>query len=92
MPVITVVFAILSAVVVFIIAAVTIGREARRLDARDVVIAIGGPTGLPDEVLERADEVLSLGPETIAHQLARIVLLEQLFRASKILAGEPYHL
>lgn len=66
--------------------------DARRLEARDVVIAIGGPTGLPDEVLDRADEVLSLGPQTIAHQLARIVLLEQLFRASKILAGEPYHL
>lgn len=63
-----------------------------RLDARDVVIVIGGPTGLPDEVLERADEVISLGPQTIAHQLARVVLLEQLFRASKILAGEPYHL
>ncbi|MFM8519661.1 MAG: 23S rRNA (pseudouridine(1915)-N(3))-methyltransferase RlmH [Solirubrobacterales bacterium] len=66
--------------------------DARRLEARDVLIAIGGPTGLPDEVLDRADEVLSLGPQTIAHQLARIVLLEQLFRASKILAGEPYHL
>jgi 23S rRNA (pseudouridine1915-N3)-methyltransferase len=64
----------------------------RRLDARDIVIAIGGPAGLPDEVLDRADEVISLGPQTIAHQLARVVLLEQLFRASKILAGEPYHL
>jgi len=66
--------------------------EERRFDARNIVIAIGGPAGLPDEVLERADEVISLGPQTIAHQLARIVLLEQLFRASKILAGEPYHL
>jgi len=66
--------------------------EQRRLDARDIAIAIGGPTGLPDEILGRADEVISLGPQTIAHQLARIVLLEQLFRASKILAGEPYHL
>ena len=66
--------------------------EGRRLEARDVVIAIGGAEGLPDEMLERADEVISLGPQTIAHQLARIVLLEQLFRASKILAGEPYHL
>lgn len=66
--------------------------DERKLEARDVVIAIGGPEGLPDEMLDRADEVISLGPQTIAHQLARIVLLEQLFRATRILAGEPYHL
>ena len=66
--------------------------DERKLEARDVVIAIGGPEGLSDEMLERADEVISLGPQTIAHQLARIVLLEQLFRATRILAGEPYHL
>ena len=66
--------------------------DERKLEARDVVIAIGGPEGLSDEMLERADQVISLGPQTIAHQLARIVLLEQLFRATRILAGEPYHL
>jgi len=64
----------------------------RRLDARDVCFLIGGPRGLPPELIELADERISLGPQTMAHQLARVALLEQLFRASKILAGEPYHL
>ena len=65
--------------------------DQRRLDARDVCLVIGGPEGLPDAALERADESISLGPQTMAHQLARVVLLEQLFRAGKILAGETYH-
>jgi 23S rRNA (pseudouridine1915-N3)-methyltransferase len=66
--------------------------EQRRLDARDLCLLIGGPDGLPAAALEAAEERLSLGPQTMAHQLARVVLLEQLFRASKILAGERYHL
>jgi 23S rRNA (pseudouridine1915-N3)-methyltransferase len=52
---------------------------------------IGGPFGLDGRVLERADERLSLGALTLPRQLARVVLLEQLFRAHKILAREPYH-
>lgn len=64
----------------------------RRLAALDLCFLIGGPRGLPGEALARADERISLGPQTMAHQLARIVLLEQLFRAGKIDAGEPYHL
>jgi 23S rRNA (pseudouridine1915-N3)-methyltransferase len=64
--------------------------EARRQDGRDVVFVIGGPYGLPE--LDRPeDHRLSLGPMTLPHQLARVVLLEQLFRAHKILANEPYH-
>jgi 23S rRNA (pseudouridine1915-N3)-methyltransferase len=63
----------------------------RRIDARDLCFLIGGPRGLPDDVLALADERIALGPQTMAHQLARVVLLEQLFRAGKILAGEPYH-
>ena len=66
--------------------------QERRLDARDLCFLIGGPRGLPAEVLGLADDRISLGPQTMAHQLARVVLLEQLFRATKILAGEPYHL
>jgi len=63
-----------------------------RLQARDVAILIGGPEGLPSGLSDRADERISLGRQTMAHQLARVVLLEQIFRAVKIEAGEPYHL
>jgi 23S rRNA (pseudouridine1915-N3)-methyltransferase len=61
--------------------------EERRRDGRDVCFVVGGPTGLELE----ADLRLSLGPMTLPHQLARVVLLEQLYRAHKILAREPYH-
>ena len=61
--------------------------EQRRQNGRDVCFVIGGPTGLELE----ADMRLSLGPMTLPHQLARVVLLEQIYRAHKILAGEPYH-
>jgi 23S rRNA (pseudouridine1915-N3)-methyltransferase len=59
----------------------------RAFDARDVCFVIGGPKGLDLQ----ADMRLSLGPMTLPHQLARVVLLEQIFRAHKILAREPYH-
>jgi 23S rRNA (pseudouridine1915-N3)-methyltransferase len=62
--------------------------EERRQSGRDLCFVIGGPRGLE---LERCDMRLSLGPMTLPHQLARVVLLEQLYRAHKILAGEPYH-
>lgn len=64
----------------------------RRIDAQDVCLLIGGPEGLSARTMALADERISLGPQTMAHQLARVVLLEQLFRATKMLAGEPYHL
>jgi 23S rRNA (pseudouridine1915-N3)-methyltransferase len=64
--------------------------EERRHGGRDVVFVIGGPFGLP-ELGRPADHTLSLGPMTLPHQLARVVLLEQLYRAHKILANEPYH-
>ena len=62
--------------------------EERRHGGRDVCFVIGGPFGTR---LDRHDHRLSLGPMTLPHQLARVVLLEQLYRAHKILAGEPYH-
>lgn len=63
--------------------------EERRRAGEGVAFVIGGPFGAPE--LERVDHRLSLGPMTLPHQLARVVLLEQLYRAHKILAGEPYH-
>ena len=62
--------------------------EERRRSGRDLCFVVGGPRGLE---LDAVDLRLSLGPMTLPHQLARVVLLEQLFRAHKILAGEPYH-
>lgn len=66
--------------------------DRRRHEGRDVTFLIGGPAGLPAELRERTAESVSLGSQTMAHQLARVVLLEQIFRAGKILAGERYHL
>lgn len=64
--------------------------EDRRQDGRDLCFVIGGPFGHRADNTS-ADHRLSLGPMTLPHQLARVVLLEQLFRAHKILAREPYH-
>ncbi len=55
------------------------------------VFVIGGAAGLADEVVSHAHERLSLGPMTLPHQLARVVVLEQLYRAFRIQRGEPYH-
>jgi 23S rRNA (pseudouridine1915-N3)-methyltransferase len=62
--------------------------EERRVSGRYLCFLLGGPHGLEHE---RADHRISLGRITLPHQLARVVLLEQLLRAHKILAGEPYH-
>lgn len=57
----------------------------------DAVLVIGGSCGVSKSVRQRADETLSFGPITLPHNLARVVLLEQLYRACKISRGEPYH-
>ena len=63
--------------------------ERRRQSGRDLCFVVGGPFG--GLSLTRVDHRLSLGPITLPHQLARVVLLEQIYRGHKILAGEPYH-
>jgi len=84
---------------------VALGREgagwssrelARQLDrwvltARPLVFVIGGSQGLDPGFLSRAHARWSLGPLTLPHELARIVVFEQLYRAFTILRGEPYH-
>lgn len=56
-----------------------------------MVFVIGGSLGLGKNVLARADEEMSMSPMTFPHRLARVMLLEQLYRAEKISAGERYH-
>ena len=62
-----------------------------RESARDVVFVIGGAFGLDREVRDGAELRMSLAPWTLPHELARLVLVEQIYRAGTILRGEPYH-
>lgn len=57
----------------------------------DIVFIVGGSTGVSAAVRSRADERLSFGRITLPHELARVVLLEQLYRSFRISRGEPYH-
>jgi 23S rRNA (pseudouridine1915-N3)-methyltransferase len=65
--------------------------ESLQVAARDVVFAIGGSEGFDPKVVERSDYALNLSTLTLPHDLARLVLLEQIYRACTILRGEPYH-
>ena len=62
-----------------------------RTGARDLTLVIGGASGLSAAVRRRADFVWSLSPLTYLHEMARLIVLEQLYRAMKINRGEPYH-
>jgi 23S rRNA (pseudouridine1915-N3)-methyltransferase len=62
-----------------------------REGARPIALVLGGSTGLDEAVLARADFRWSLGPLTLPHELARLVALEQWYRAGTILRGEKYH-
>lgn len=72
------------------------GSFAKRLrgwndGGRDVAFVIGGPDGLAATLSDRADMHLAFGALTWPHQLVRVMLLEQLYRATTILSGHPYH-
>ena len=62
-----------------------------RADARPVAFVIGGATGLDDKLTGEAEVRWSLGPLTLPHELARVLVAEQLYRAFEILGGRPYH-
>jgi 23S rRNA (pseudouridine1915-N3)-methyltransferase len=65
--------------------------DAKREAARDVALVIGGAVGFPSAAREVASDRISLAPWTLPHELARLVLAEQLYRAGTIVRGEPYH-
>jgi 23S rRNA (pseudouridine1915-N3)-methyltransferase len=66
-------------------------RQFRDEGAGGLAFIIGGADGLSEDVRKRADLVLSFGRMTMPHQIVRALLLEQLYRATTILAGHPYH-
>jgi 23S rRNA (pseudouridine1915-N3)-methyltransferase len=66
-------------------------RRLRDEGTQRLVVAIGPADGWSAEALKRADLLLSLGRITLPHQLARVVLAEQVYRAFTIIAGHPYH-
>jgi 23S rRNA (pseudouridine1915-N3)-methyltransferase len=65
--------------------------KARDSGTRDCALLIGGADGLGEQVVSRAPRVISFGRMTMPHQIVRVLLLEQLYRAATILAGHPYH-
>jgi 23S rRNA (pseudouridine1915-N3)-methyltransferase len=65
--------------------------QKKQNTARRLVLAIGGPYGFAPEVYQRADEKISLSKMTFSHQMIRLILTEQVYRACTIIRGEPYH-
>ena len=63
----------------------------RMRDGRALALLIGGPDCLSPQCRERADQAWSLSPLTLPHALVRVVVAEQLYRATSLLAGHPYH-
>ena len=67
-------------------------RRHQESSSLPMLFAVGPADGFSEDARRQADMILSIGPMTLAHELARVVLLEQLYRAFTILKGHPYHL
>jgi 23S rRNA (pseudouridine1915-N3)-methyltransferase len=65
--------------------------QRAREEGRDLAFLIGGAFGLPTDLTSRSSMKLSLAPWTLPHEIARLVLVEQIYRAGTIVRGEPYH-
>ncbi|MFO3668124.1 23S rRNA (pseudouridine(1915)-N(3))-methyltransferase RlmH [Anaerococcus kampingiae] len=68
-----------------------IQKEKIQGSGRDLVLVIGGSNGLGENILKRSDNRISFGKMTYPHQLMRVILMEQIYRAHRIISGEPYH-
>lgn len=66
-------------------------RKAMDAGKKEISFSVGGSLGLAEKVKEEADLILSLSPMTFTHQMVRLILLEQIYRAFTIIKGEPYH-
>ena len=62
-----------------------------RQAGRDLAFVVGGAYGLDESLQQQCDEIIRLSDMTLPHELARLVLLEQIYRGNTILKGEPYH-
>lgn len=65
--------------------------KRQMIESQNVNIVIGGAFGLDKSIINKADYLLSLSAMTLPHQLAKVILLEQIYRAQTILEGHPYH-
>jgi 23S rRNA (pseudouridine1915-N3)-methyltransferase len=68
-----------------------LARTMERWSARETVFVIGGPHGLHSDILETADAIWSMSRLTFPHELARVILAEQLYRGLTLIRGIPYH-
>ena len=73
------------------LASIPFARKLEQISSERIAFVIGGADGLTDDLKSEAHWRLSLSPMTFPHELARLILVEQLFRAQAILQGSPYH-